>query len=101
MYRVAAFFNIPTDKLINKEKKDVLNEAFQTRNIIVHQMDMDLEQNYSYGHTLEEVNKFFEVMESVAQNFINEVNNILKRDKTKDYASLFSVENGVLTIRDY
>ena len=74
-------------------------DAFQTRNIIVHQMDIDLANNTVNRHELEEINVFVQTIYMVANNFITEVNYILCKPVTDDYAPLCSFENGVLSIR--
>lgn len=100
LYKVASFFNISTDSLISKDKKGLLNEVFRTRNIIVHQMDVDLKEDEIkyFEHNIDEVTCFFKTIDSVAQNFINEVNVTLAKRITRDFAPLISVENEILTI---
>ncbi len=102
LYRVASHFNIRTEKLISNDKKAVLDKVFHTRNVIVHQMDVDLEKDeiVYFEHDIDEVTRFFETIDEVAQNYINEVNIILKKDVTKDYAPLISTEDESLIIGD-
>ncbi len=102
LFKVASFFNISTDKLVDKEARDNLKKAFKTRNTIIHQMDVDLDQKdiKYFEHSIDEVEMVFSTIETVAQNYIDAVNEVLKQDITKDYAPLFSVDNGVLVIGD-
>ena len=103
IFKVASHFNISTDKLISKDKKPVLDEAFRIRNIIVHQMDVDLKQNEIkyFEHDIDEVTRLVEIIVIVAQNFIDEVNNTLRKDITNDYTPLIAVENETLIIEDF
>ena len=100
LFKVASFFNISTDKLVSKDDRDNLKKAFNTRNRIIHQMDVDLEQieiKY-FEHSQEEVELVFSTIETVAQNYISAVNEVLKLGVTKDYAPLISIDNGMLVI---
>ena len=99
LYKVASYFNISTEKLVDKDNKAILKDAFHTRNIIVHQMDIDLANNTVNRHEIEEINDFVQTIYMVANNFITEVNNILCKPVTDDYAPMFSFENGVFSIR--
>lgn len=99
LYKVASYFNISTEKLVDKDNKAILKDAFHTRNIIVHQMDIDLANNTVNRHEIKEINDFVQTIYMVANNFITEVNNILCKPVTDDYAPMFSFENGVFSIR--
>ena len=102
LFRVASYFNIKTDKLLDGTNKDILNKAFLTRNIIVHQMDLALDKTNLeyYQHELNEVNKYYDAIVIVSQNFINEVNLILSKEVSDSYTPFVSIENGTLIIRN-
>lgn len=99
---MAGFFNISTDDLIATEKRNDLKGAFNTRNIIVHQMDVDLDQKSLeiIKHTPEEVDKYFDVIKTVASNFIRIVDEILEKEVTPDYIPMITIDDGVLTIQE-
>lgn len=101
LFRVASYFNIKTDKLLDGTNKNILNEAFLTRNIIVHQMDLALDKTNLeyYQHELNEVNKYYDAIVIVSQNFINEVNLILSKEVSDSYTPFVSIEDGALIIR--
>ena len=100
LYKVASFFNISTDKLVGKDARENLKKAFNTRNRIIHQMDVDLDQKEIkyFEHSIDEVDIFFSTIETVAQNYISAVNEVLKQGVTKDYAPLISMDNGMIVI---
>lgn len=102
LYKVAGYFNISTDALIATEKRNDLKGAFNTRNIIVHQMDVDLDQKSLkiIKHTPEEVDKYFDVIKTVASNFIRIVDEILEKEVTPDYIPMITIDDGVLTIQE-
>ncbi|WP_155832586.1 hypothetical protein [Butyrivibrio sp. VCB2001] len=60
---------------------------------------MDNKDIVFYDHSIEEVNSYYKAIVSVAQDFINEVNNILKRKVTVDYELFVSVEGDKLVFR--
>lgn len=98
--RVTGYFNIKLDTLIDKSNENVLDQAFRTRNEIVHQMDVktELKQLQYNIHGIDEVNGFYETIKAFACKFIEKVNEKLKGEVTEDYAPLFVVEDGVLMI---
>lgn len=100
LYKVASFFNISTDKLVGKDARENLKKAFNTRNRIIHQMDVDLEQKEIkyFEHSQDEVELVFSTIETVAQNYISAVNEVLKHGVTEDYAPLISIDNGTIVI---
>ena len=102
LFRVASYFNINTDKLLYGTSKSILNEVFSTRNIIVHQMDLALDKSdvEYYQHEIEEVNKYYNAIITVSQNFINEANLILSKNVSNSYTPFVSIENGALVIRN-
>ncbi len=99
LYIVASSFNISTDELVDRDAKEKLKKAFNTRNKIIHQMDVDLDQKdiKYYEHSLE-VDLVFSTIETVAQNYIDAVNEVLKQSVTKDYTPLISVDGETLLV---
>ncbi len=102
LFKVASFFNIKTADLINNDKREILSNAFAARNKIIHQMDVDLEKGTldPITHTIDEVNGYYQVLVSLSQNFIDEVNQTLKKEITEDYTPIIVVNDGVLSIQD-
>lgn len=98
--KVASHFGISIDKLIDKCKEEAVAQAFRARNIIVHQMDVNLElEQIEYNkHDAGEVEGIFNTIKSIARSFIKEVEEKLKGPITEDYEPLFTVEDGVLMI---
>lgn len=103
LYKVASYFNIKTQDLLNEDERIILKNAFMTRNVIVHQMDVDFKELdlKVIQHTEDEAQKFFVTIRKVAQNYIDLVNGILDKPVTKDFAPMFSVEGGTLVIQEY
>lgn len=73
LYKVGACFDIPTDNLISDDKK--LKEAFDVRNSISHEMDVDFMQPQGHQKKREpkEMKEYTELIISVAGKFISEV----------------------------
>lgn len=73
VFQIASYFDIPTNKLTNDTKG--LEEVFRIRNLIIHEMDVNLAGHNrkrnprSRGKAVSYVNKLFEV----AENFLNNV----------------------------
>lgn len=102
LYRVASYFNISTSKLVDKEKEALLKQAFRTRNIVVHQMDVDFMKPtiVCYEHDIDEVNEIVNGIDVVAKNFIYEVNDITKRVVSPDSSPYFSEEDLLSVLRE-
>ncbi len=104
LYKVAGYFNIATDSIVDNQKKKILSEAFATRNRIVHQMDVDFDNKQNVeiiSHNEDDVENYYDTIRSVARNYICEVDKILERDVTEEYTPLFSLEGDVLTINGF
>lgn len=101
LYKVASYFNIKTSSLIDEKNKAILREAFSTRNVIVHQMDVDFENNtIDYClHSLEEVDKYYKAIVEFARSFIDEINHVMERSVTADYEPLFTFEDAALLLQ--
>ena len=103
LFRVAAAFNIMTDRLVTGDEKKNLKKAFDIRNKIIHQMDVDFEQRDMeyFTHDDSEVEEIFMTIESVAMHFIDEVGLILKKEVTVEYLPPVSIEGETLIFRDF
>ncbi len=98
--RVAGYFNIKMNDLIDNCGKDDLEKVFRARNMIVHQMDVKLErEQIEYNiHDENEASGFCETIKTFACKFIEKVNEKLAGEVTEDYAPLFSVADGVIML---
>ncbi len=99
LYKVAGFFNIPTNRIIRENDKEILKRVFDTRNKIVHQMDLNLEDDEieSCVHDINTVEVFYNTIVTVSTSFINEVNEKLNMKMTNDYLPIITIEDGVLS----
>ena len=63
-------------------------------------MDVDLSKKSFeiINHEISEVEEYYEAIVTVANNFINKVNEILLRDVTDDFIPIISINDGILTV---
>ncbi len=81
--KVGATFNIPTKDIIKDDRK--AREAFQVRNLISHEMDVDFSQTSGHQRSRDfsEIKSLTEVIISIAACFIEQVDQKLSYvDKT-------------------
>lgn len=102
LFRVASYFNIPTERLLNKSNQEVLRTVFTTRNVIAHQMDVNLESDVIeyYEHEIQDVRCYVETIEMVSQQFIDEVSRIIEKP-TIDYCDEITVNENSLVWREF
>ncbi len=99
LLKVGSYFDIPSNSLVKRNENENLRMAFDTRNKIVHQMDVNFESNgIEYYIHDEEIIKISELIEIVTERFIDEIEAILCRDITDDYKPTWYIEGDSLVI---
>lgn len=100
LFKVGSYFNIRSNSLVKKEEEEYLRMVFDTRNKIVHQMDVNFESNdiEYFLHSEKEINGIAELIENVANRFIDEIEGMLCRDITEDFKPPVYIDGNTLVI---